>query len=59
VLDSASSALVCQLLAELVMATQPSVIASFVSTTLKSNSQFFSERATADAYSDMKRWSLA
>ena len=59
VLDSANSALVCELLSELVTATRPSVVASFASTALKSNSQFFGERASADAYSDMKRWSLA
>lgn len=56
-LDAASSALVCELLAELLRATRPSVVASFASTALKSNSQFFGERAYVDAYSDMRRWS--
>ncbi|HEY4080345.1 MAG TPA: NAD(P)H-dependent oxidoreductase [Burkholderiaceae bacterium] len=57
-LDAASSALVCELLSELLRATRPSVVASFASTALKSNSQFFGERANVDAYSDMRRWSV-
>ena len=58
VLDAANSATVCEVLAELVMATSPSVLASFASTALRSNSQFFGERAYSDAYSDMRRWSV-